>query len=369
MSKKLLVFCGGYLIGGQEIVTLNYLKELITLGVQIHCITNAWGNGDFEKRLKDLRIPFTSIKLGFIYPRKPVWTLETIFFLPRAIKEIKKIISVFQPNAFYHTSFRTIYMLQFFLKVKHILHVHENISKTFFNKYILKSINKNTKKFIAVSNVTKDHLILCGIDESKIEVLHNGTEIIPLPQHTLKQKSYKFGLVGQIAPHKGHDLVVEAMALLKQKDVYFNLKVFGQGAQDYIDKLKEKIEEYDLVDYIEWKGFINNIDDIYSNIDILLFPTITLESFGMGIIEAGVRGVPCLATQAGGLAEIIDHNYNGWLFYKKDVSDLVSKIEATMKKNCDLTDIIKNNYNRISAKFDIKKQASQLKSIIFDLHN
>ena len=369
MTKKLLIFCGGYLIGGQEIVTINYIKELIKLKVQVHCIINSWSDGDFENRLTELSIPFTSVKLGFIYPKKPFWTLDTLLCFPNAIKKIKFVISSFKPDAYYHTSYRTIFMLQHFLKTEHILHVHENIAPNYFNKYLLKSINGKTKKFITVSETTKNYLIRGGINSSKIEVLYNGTEILPITKKVKKDISLNLGIVGQIAPHKGHETLIEALTILKQRNIYFKLNIFGKGSSDYVNYLKKLIVKYELNDAVEWMGFNTNLDYIYSQIDILIMPTQIKEAFGMIIIEAGIRSVPTLAANVGGPSEIIKDNYNGWLFESGNVLNLVLKLENLKDKNINFEDITENNYHRICAKFDIRKQASQLESIIFDTCN
>jgi len=366
MTKKLLVFCGGHLIGGQEIVTLSYLNEFVKIGIQIHCITNGWGNGDFEKRLKDLKIPFTRVKLGFIYPRKLSWTMDTFINFPKALKKIKKIISVFQPNAYYHTSYRSIYMLQNFLNIKHILHIHENVPSTLFNKHILKSIEKNTKKIIAVSRTCKNYLINCGIQESNVVILYNGTQIIQASEYDSFHSNYNFGLVGKISAYKGHEVVLEAIAILNKRNIPFVLKIFGQGEEEYVSFLKKKIKIYGLEDCTKWMGFRENLDDIYDTINVLILPTLTIEPFGMGILEAGIRNIPTIASNEGGPKEIIDHNYNGWLFEKGDSVDLANKLQSIINQEFDFQKLIKNNYNLISAKFDIRNQALHLKSLLFD---
>ena len=364
MSNRLLVFCGGHLMGGQEIVTLNYLIELRKLGVEIYCITNAWGDGIFENRLKALKIPFSSVKLGFIYPRNPLWTLDTLANFPKALKEIKKVIAHFKPDAYYHTSCRTIYILQLFLKTKHFLHVHENIENTMFNRHILKSISKKTEKLFAVSNTTREALISCGVSNLKTEVLYNGTSIVPQKKRPIKN-SLILGIVGQVAAHKGHELLIDALTLLNAKNISFYLKIFGTGAQLYIDFLKNKTKANGLDEKIKWMGFYNNLNEIYENIDVLVMPTLIKESFGMVIIEAGVRNVLVLTSDTGGPIEIIEHNQNGLLFESGNVNDLALKLEQICNSNFEYSKIIDNNYAKISAEFDICKQAEKLKYMLF----
>ncbi len=364
MSNRLLVFCGGHLMGGQETVTLNYLIELRKLGVEIYCITNAWSNGVFEKELKTLTIPFSSVKLGFIYPRNLLWTLDSLLNFPKALKEIKKVISYFKPNAYYHTSFRTIYMLQAFLRTNHFLHVHEVIENTMFNRHILKRISKKTDKLFAVSNTAIEALISCGVNHLKIELLYNGTHIIPQKKQ-LKKNNLTLGIVGQIATHKGHDLLLKALYLLKKRNISFYLKIYGTGTQLYIKYLKDNIVSNGLNGTIMWMGFKDNLDAIYSHIDVLLLPTVVEESFGMVIIEAAVRNVLVIASDSGGPAEIIKNRYNGLLFERGNVNDLALKLEEICETNFEFNKLVNNSYDKISAEFDIRKQTEKLKYMLF----
>jgi glycosyltransferase involved in cell wall biosynthesis len=367
MAKRILVFCGAHIIAGVEVVTLAYLEALRDLGIEIYCITSAWGNGAFNERLKALAIPYSSIKLGFIYPKNIRWTLDTIFHLPFAIKEIRKVINSFKPDLCYHTSFRTIFMTSFFVNTKHIYHVHDHIEPNPFNKFILTRIQNKTSHFITVSDATAKSLIECGISTEKIITLYNGTSVLPTKHAVDNFEKLKIGIVGQISAHKGHDLLFQALGgLKKDNNIKFHLKIFGTGDINYIEKLTQSAENKGIESNIEWMGYKASLDEIYTDLNLLVLPSISFETFGMVIIEAGIRSVLVLSTDNGGPAEIIEDEHTGILFQSNDVNDLKEKLRSIVNNGTKNNDYIENNYLRISNDFNIKIQAGKLLKIIYN---
>ncbi|WP_293312279.1 glycosyltransferase [Pedobacter sp. UBA5917] len=367
MAKRILVFCGGHIIAGVEVVTLAYLEALKDLGVEIYCITNAWGNGAFNERLKALAISYSCIKLGFIYPKNIRWTLDTLFHLPSAIKEIRKVIRSFKPDLCYHTSFRTVFMTGLFVKMKHIYHVHDYIEPTSFNKFILTGIQHKTTRFITVSDATAKSLMESGISAEKVSTLYNGTSILPEKQNIDNFEKLKIGIVGQIAIHKGHEMLLDALGELKKNNnIKFHLKVFGTGDINYIDKLKQNARNKDIESNIEWMGYKANLDEIYKDLNLLILPSIAFESFGMVIIEAGIRGILVLSTDNGGPAEIIEDKKTGYLFRSGDINHLKEKLLMIVNNPIDSKNCIKKSYLKISKDFNITIQAESLLKIIYN---
>ncbi|WP_175474503.1 glycosyltransferase [Pedobacter rhizosphaerae] len=367
MPKRILVFCGGHIIAGVEIVTLAYLEALKDLGVEIYCITNAWGNGEFNERLESLNIPYSSIKLGFIYPKNIRWSLDTLWHFPPALRHIKKIISQFRPDVCYHTSFRTIFMVGAFVRTKHIYHAHDYITPSKYNKLIFKFIQNKIIQFIAVSNTVARNLIQCGVNPEKIQTLYNG--ILPKDQTNITRnfEILKIGIVGQVSAHKGHELLFSALAELKKDNsIKFELKIFGVGDDFYKNKLQNISKNIGIETYITWIGFKANLDEIYQDLNVIVVPTISSEPFGMVIIEAGIRNVLVLATNSGGPAEIIEDQHTGLLFQSGNVNDLKDKLRLIADNPTKNSYYTENNYQKIISDFNIKTQAFKLLQIIYN---
>jgi glycosyltransferase involved in cell wall biosynthesis len=104
------------------------------------------------------------------------------------------------------------------------------------------------------------------------------------------------GLLGQIAPHKGHDDAIEAMHRLGSG---FRLLIAGKGETSYEAHLKQKAAGLS----VEFSGF-GRPEDFFEKIDILILPSWE-EPFGIVTLEAMASGIPVIATNVGGPAETV----------------------------------------------------------------
>jgi len=103
-KTRILFLVGATRVFGAEIAMLTVMRGLKKRGYEVHCITSRWSDGDFESRLKEEGIPFTSLKLGFLYLRKPLWTLDTLIHYPGALLGFYRVKRRFRPDFVYHLS-------------------------------------------------------------------------------------------------------------------------------------------------------------------------------------------------------------------------------------------------------------------------
>ena len=136
-----------------------------------------------------------------------------------------------------------------------------------------------------------------------------------------KNDSIKLGLVKSLEPIYRIDVAIAALNVLNQKSPYrFELHIAGSGSQE--GELKahksEAVFFYGRIAQEDVPNFLNRLD-IFLNVT-------DFESFGVSTIEAMACGVPVIAHDAGGSAEIIENNMNGILYSPNDPKVLVDKI-------------------------------------------
>jgi glycosyltransferase involved in cell wall biosynthesis len=153
------------------------------------------------------------------------------------------------------------------------------------------------------------------------------------------------GLLGQISPHKGHDDAIEA---LRRLDVGFRLLIAGKGEPAYIDALKKKSAGL-LVDFL---GF-EELQEFFSMIDILAVPSWE-EPFGIVLLEAMASGVPVIATNRGGPANIIRSALHGVLVPPRDPGALARAIRALGEDDERRQLISRNAREFVEKNFDIR---------------
>jgi glycosyltransferase involved in cell wall biosynthesis len=124
--------------------------------------------------------------------------------------------------------------------------------------------------------------------------------------------------MGRLSSHKGLGALLEAAEAL-EADAGVHVHVAGSGP------LKDVVREAtDRLDNVTFHGFLGK-DALRKHLqesDVLVFPSVCLESFGMAIVEAFAVGLPVIATDIGGQAELVEEGVNGYKFAPGNVSQL-----------------------------------------------
>lgn len=135
-----------------------------------------------------------------------------------------------------------------------------------------------------------------------------------------------FGFIGTIQYHKGVHVLIEAFK--KVKDNNIRLEIWGGdfGERFYFEKIK-KMAKKDR--RIEMKGRydFNDIDRVLRDIDVVVVPSIWYENAPLTITTSHAYGIPVVASDIGGMAEMVKNGVNGLTFKVGDSSDLAKKIK------------------------------------------
>ncbi len=327
MKKKILVVARGNAVAGAERVTLDVLSGLKDK-YDVFCIYNGWNDGVFEKALKNMNIKSAPIKLGWFYITQIWWTLDTLINLPKALWSIRKIIKKFQPDIIYTSNDRFIYAASFLLnKIPVFFHVHDSYQYNKRGKMVLKKIDADVTKYIAVSNFIKEDLGVCGIDKSKVEVIHNGIRLTEEIDENQKGEFLTLGIVGQVIPRKGHEDLINALAILKEKKYHFKCKIIGKGDEEYISFIKNQIKQYNLQDDIVWEGYKDTLAEIYKDLNVVLVPTRNEEAFPLVPIEANSFRKPVIVSNKRGFLDFTINNENGFIVEPNAPKQIANAIE------------------------------------------
>src|SRR5438045_3209558 len=156
-------------------------------------------------------------------------------------------------------------------------------------------------------------LIKLDAAPEKVHVVYNGIDPIMAQGDASQRPIPTIGIVGQIGEWKGHDDLIQAIAIAKRKGTVLHAHIFGDGEQAYVTALKAKAAVLGVDGLITWRGYVRDHDAIYSEIDICVVPSRIAEGFGLTAVEAGLRRIPVVATRRGALPEIVVDNETGFL--------------------------------------------------------
>lgn len=165
--------------------------------------------------------------------------------------------------------------------------------------------------------------------------------------------------VGRLAPEKRIDGYLTCCKELIDKGNNLNYLVVGSGDEE--DSLKELSKKLGIENKINFVGFINPVDIVYSVIDLLLLTSDT-EGTPRSVLEAMAAGVPVVATNVGGLHEIIDGN-NGYLVEKGGYNTMAQKVDRLIKDENKMNELSKNAKETIKKFFNIKDMQEKIDKV------
>lgn len=212
------------------------------------------------------------------------------------------------------------------------------LARYIFDNWVFPSITLTDVKFrysTCISQRLKDNLLTSGVGVENARVIYQG---IPIEQFPLKpdpgsiHTQPRLLYVGQLLPYKGVHTLIEAAHKIAALEEYKDVKVsiVGDGEDLYKEQLVNLAAEGPAV--ITFYGRVNHSDlsRIYHEHDILVFPSIWQEPFGLSHLEAMASGVPVVSTNDGGHGEFLEDNINSLVFNKSDVNQLVSCLKKIL---------------------------------------
>lgn len=220
------------------------------------------------------------------------------------------------------------WFLSFFKKINYSVYTYGTELLPLRNKSLKSSILKST-----LNRASKINVLL----ESQKKLLNTVTtnkniDIIP-PKITLTNKWIKKNkkqdsllkiiTVGRLVKHKGHEFLINAISKLQ---IDFHLTIIGSGPE--LNNIKKLITKLSLQKKIEVLSNISDkqLNNYYNNSDLFILPSIKLESgcegFGIVLLEAMSHSIPIIASNSGGISEVLGYGKFGRLFKPGDIEDL-----------------------------------------------
>ncbi len=147
-----------------------------------------------------------------------------------------------------------------------------------------------------------------------------------------------------------HD-VLEVFKRLLEKGVDAKLILVGDGPERNI--LERNCREWGLCDKIVFVGSLKSTIEVLAISDLFVLPSET-ESFGLAALEALAAGVPVIASNSGGIPEVVNHGVSGYLSNVGDVEDMAVNAFKILSSKENLIKF-KNQATKEAAKFDIEQ--------------
>lgn len=315
MKKVLLLDLTPFYGGGQKFI-FNVQNNLLN---ETHLIVSN------TKLYNDLQ---TSRKL-----------LLTIESLPAVIKIVNKYIKDNGIHTVLLNGNRPVYLAPFIKVPYKIAYRHTSnraipLSRRFAGALVLNLSYFFCSKIVLLFQNAKKEV---WFQKEKVEIINNGIELPEGREIDLKSKDpdlVKVVCISRLDANKGIDWLIDVFAQTFKNNEKVSLEIAGSGEMfDYLDNKLKSSEIYN----IKLLGFINNIDHLLSNSDIFVLPS-KFEAFPLSILEAMAYALPVIATDTGGVPDMVKNGENGFVVDYKNDTQLANALiklttDAGLKKN------------------------------------
>lgn len=231
---------------------------------------------------------------------------------------------------------------------------------------IYKKICKKTMircdRIIAVSPYVKERLINAGYSADTVSYVPNSVKEISqtsVAPSTVKEILF----VGRMVKAKGVDVLIKALAKVKKKRAYnekFIVNLIGDGEHK---KYFESLAQSCGLD-VNFLGKVSDkiLEEHYKSAYLVVVPSLFPELFAIVILEAMSHGKPVIASNIGGIPNLVSHGQTGFLFQPNEADDLAEFIKILLADE-ELTLNMSNRALKASQKFSESNHLNLLLSV------
>lgn len=154
------------------------------------------------------------------------------------------------------------------------------------------------------------------VPEEKIVVINRWVNLnkFKFIESSKRKQSNTVVSIGRISPSKGYEYLIEGFKKVVRQNPYLKLKIVGapdKAKMEYFQHLKTLVNRFSLNHNVEFSGFRQDVENVLGEAKIAISPSVIDEAFPRAVLEACACGIPIVATEVGGVSEIIENGVNG----------------------------------------------------------
>jgi glycosyltransferase involved in cell wall biosynthesis len=201
--------------------------------------------------------------------------------------------------------------------------------------------------------------------EEKIRVIHCGVDGRGTPVRREQENPPMLLCVGSLIEKKGHDVLLRACALLKERGIRFECRIAGDGPLK--EALMAEARSLGVEDSTVFAGACDQetVRSLYEQARVFALPSVyasngDLDGIPVVLMEAMAAGVPCVSTRVSGIPELIESPKEGILVEEKDPAALADAIDLLLKDGALRERIVRAARAKVEREFNLNKSADQL---------
>lgn len=189
--------------------------------------------------------------------------------------------------------------------------------------------------FVAVGDGIARYLRSVVGPDARIDLIRRGFPV-PIPPSSITihrselgwgQREPVVGVIGRLAPAKGHTVLLEALRRLKDRGLTLRCYILGEGHQR--GALERQVRDSSLSDMVHFAGFRDDVGSVMTLIDFLCLPSLT-EGLPNVILEAVTCRVPLVVSSVGEIPDLLRDEIDALLVPPNDPPALAIALERAM---------------------------------------
>ena len=188
--------------------------------------------------------------------------------------------------------------------------VTSHANDIFEHGLILNRKAKRAKYFVTISDFNRRYLLETGMPDEEIKIVRCGVDLKLDKKDKPSSDEIRVCSLGRLVEKKGMQILVEAIAVLRDKGINVSLSIAGDGPEE--ERIKDKIEELNLQDQVSMIGAIDNsqVAEWMASHDIFALACQKdsngdMDGIPVVLMEAMMLGIPVISTEISGIPELI----------------------------------------------------------------
>jgi glycosyltransferase involved in cell wall biosynthesis len=300
--------------------------------------------------------------------KNPFQMIKNIFLLKKLIaRENVDIVHARSRGPAWSAYYATRSLNIPFVTTYHAAYNSRSQLKTWYN-----SVMARGDRVIAISHFIEKHILSkykrCSwFDPKKLRLVERGIDLTVYDPQTVSQERMErtqklWGieankrlllLPGRITRGKGHKTLIEALSLLKDKDVDLIIVGSDHKHEDYRESLLAYADSLGLGKRVKWMPPAPDLSAAYKLADIIVCPSRVPEGFGRVVAEAQAMEKPIIVSAHGAAPEVMEEGVTGWTFPPEKAQALAQVLEKALGLSSKaLAEIGKKGRKRVQEKYD-----------------
>jgi len=222
---------------------------------------------------------------------------------------------------------------------------------------------------VAISESIRHQLVTDGVPFSRIRLIYEGIDLEPYPEARTRSagrpgRPTVLGTVAHLSPEKGQIHLVEAAALIPDVCSRMRFIIVGDGACR--QQLEDGVQTRGLQPCFQFTGFQTETSSYFQSFDIFVLPSLS-EGLSSSILSAMASSLPVIATDVGGIPELVRSEVNGLLVPPADPAALARAMERLASDPAEAEEMGRRGRRLVAEHFTLEHKILETEALCQEL--